>query len=180
VLSFSLLLCWLGIHCGIYKNSYNISHILYLSTPPPALSHSWNSFNTYFSIHIYVYTVFAPYLPSFTISPPPPNSHWYQLLQEGPQKCHKETPCVTILNNQKCHFFSSSSLLIQNQRTGGGTSPGWIQNSCIYIYVYTHTYICWNYSRNGRMLEGVHSSILYVIYYKNFCKCHNVCVYIHI
>jgi hypothetical protein len=29
-------------------------------------------------------------------------------------KCHKETPCVAILNKEKCHFF-----LLQNQRTGG-------------------------------------------------------------
>jgi hypothetical protein len=29
-------------------------------------------------------------------------------------KCHKETPCIDILNKQKCHFF-----LKQTQRTGG-------------------------------------------------------------
>jgi hypothetical protein len=29
------------------------------------------------------------------------------------QKCHKETPCIAILNKQKCHSF-----LLQNGRTG--------------------------------------------------------------
>jgi hypothetical protein len=29
-------------------------------------------------------------------------------------KCHKETPCVSTLIKQKCHFF-----LLQNWRTGG-------------------------------------------------------------
>jgi hypothetical protein len=31
-------------------------------------------------------------------------------------KCHKETPCVAILSNQKCHFFSSSKS--EEGRTG--------------------------------------------------------------
>jgi hypothetical protein len=37
-----------------------------------------------------------------------------------------------------------------------------------------------HYFRNGgrgkkrRMMEGVNSNIIYLIYYKNFCKCHNV------
>jgi hypothetical protein len=25
-------------------------------------------------------------------------------------KCHKETPCIAILNKQKCHFFSFTKL----------------------------------------------------------------------
>jgi hypothetical protein len=33
-----LLLCWVGIHCGIYKSSYNVSNILYLNSPLPPLS----------------------------------------------------------------------------------------------------------------------------------------------
>jgi hypothetical protein len=73
-----------GVHCGIYKSSSNVSNISYLNSPPPPLSfiphsHSWNSFNRYhFSIYIHVYTVFVPYSPSHTLSPPPPHSHWYQ------------------------------------------------------------------------------------------------------
>jgi hypothetical protein len=78
-------LWWVGIHCGILKSSYNISNILYLnsSLPPssfiPPSPHSWNSFNRcHFSIYIHMYTVFVPCSPSFTISLPPPYSHWYQ------------------------------------------------------------------------------------------------------
>jgi hypothetical protein len=33
-----LLLYWMGIHCGIYKISYNISNISYFSSPPPPFS----------------------------------------------------------------------------------------------------------------------------------------------
>jgi hypothetical protein len=53
----------LGVHCGIYKYSYNISNISYLNSPPPSFSlipshHSWNRFNMYhFSIFIHLYTV---------------------------------------------------------------------------------------------------------------------------
>jgi hypothetical protein len=51
--------------------------ILEFAPPPFSLilptPHCWNSFNRYhFSIYICVYRVFAPYSPSFTISPPPP------------------------------------------------------------------------------------------------------------
>jgi hypothetical protein len=65
------------IQCGIYKGSYNISNISYLIYSTALLylptSHCWNSFNRYnFSIYIYVYTAFAPYLPSYTLSPPAP------------------------------------------------------------------------------------------------------------
>jgi hypothetical protein len=51
--------------------------------------------------------------------------------------------------------------------------------------LYTHVCkwknnIYWKYSRNGgigrwrRMLEWLNSSKINLIYYKNFCKCHNV------
>jgi hypothetical protein len=33
-----LLLCWVGVHCGIYKSSYNISNISYLNSPSPPFS----------------------------------------------------------------------------------------------------------------------------------------------
>jgi hypothetical protein len=68
----------LGVHCDIYKSSYNISQ---LNSPPPSLSfiptspYSWNSFNrTYFSIFIHGYLIFPLYSPSFTffISSPLP------------------------------------------------------------------------------------------------------------
>jgi hypothetical protein len=37
-LFFLLLLCWVEIHCGIYKSSYNISNISFLNSPPPPFS----------------------------------------------------------------------------------------------------------------------------------------------
>jgi hypothetical protein len=48
-------------------------------SPSSPSTHSRNSFNRYhFSIYIHVYTIFSPYSPSFTISPLPLPSHWYQ------------------------------------------------------------------------------------------------------
>jgi hypothetical protein len=32
------LLCWVEVHCGIHKSSYNISNISYLNSPPPSFS----------------------------------------------------------------------------------------------------------------------------------------------
>jgi hypothetical protein len=50
-------------------------HTLEFTPPhhsPLSLSHSWNSFNrSHFSIYIHVYTVFAPYSQSYTLSLPP-------------------------------------------------------------------------------------------------------------
>jgi hypothetical protein len=34
-LFFGVCVCWVGVHCGIYKSSYNIS---YLNSPPPPFS----------------------------------------------------------------------------------------------------------------------------------------------
>jgi hypothetical protein len=63
-LFFFLLLCWLRVHCGIHKCSYNMSNISYLNSPfhhsvllPLSPSTSWNSFNrTHF--HIYSHQIF--------------------------------------------------------------------------------------------------------------------------
>jgi hypothetical protein len=50
-----------GVHCGIYKSSYNVSNASYLNSHPPLLSfiplpHSWNGLNKYyFCIYIPVY-----------------------------------------------------------------------------------------------------------------------------
>jgi hypothetical protein len=42
-------------------------------------------------------------------------------------KCHKEMPCVALLNKQKCHFFSFYKIREQEGRTGavweGGLVP---------------------------------------------------------
>jgi hypothetical protein len=63
---FPLLLCWVWVHCGIYKDSYNVSTISYLNSsllllpfifPSPD---SWNRFNRYhFYIYMHVYTFFC-------------------------------------------------------------------------------------------------------------------------
>jgi hypothetical protein len=80
-------------------------------------------------------------------------------------KCHKATPCVTILSTQICIFF-----LLQNWRTGGWnrcclvgeivlmgmggreekTVGGWIWHKyCVHTYVNGKNEICWNYSMGG-------------------------------
>jgi hypothetical protein len=64
---FSFLLCWVGVHCGIYKCSYNISNISYLSVPlhcfpsyPPPPSPGIVSTDIIFPCILHVYPVFAP------------------------------------------------------------------------------------------------------------------------
>jgi hypothetical protein len=74
----------LGVHCGIYRSSDNVSNMSYVMhplhhSPLSPSSYFWNTFkSSHFSIYIYVYTVFAPYSPSYTLSPHLPLSHWYQ------------------------------------------------------------------------------------------------------
>jgi hypothetical protein len=76
-----LLLHWVEVHCDIYKSSYNVSNMSYLNSSLHrsllcSFPHSWNCFNrSQFYIYIHVYTVFAPYSPSYTFPcprPPPP------------------------------------------------------------------------------------------------------------
>jgi hypothetical protein len=69
-----------GVHCSIYKCSYNVSNIPYLNSPHPLLSfiplspNSWNSFNKCHScIYTHVNTLFAlysPYYPPNLFQPP--------------------------------------------------------------------------------------------------------------
>jgi hypothetical protein len=76
-----LLLFWVGVHCSTCKSCYNISSLnsLLHNSPLSSLLHSWNSFNrSHFSIYRLMYTVFAPYSPSITLSSHPSSSHWYQ------------------------------------------------------------------------------------------------------
>jgi hypothetical protein len=93
---FFFLLCWVGVHYGIYKSSYNTSNTSYLNSPPPPFSfilpspQSRNSFNRYhFSIYRHVDSEFASYSPSHTLSPllllplvptPPPDKSCSALL----------------------------------------------------------------------------------------------------
>jgi hypothetical protein len=83
--------CCAGVHCGIYKSSYNISSISYSNSFPQLFSfissspYSWNSFNrSHFSIYIHVYRVFAPCSPFYTFSLHIPFSHWYQPSRQDP------------------------------------------------------------------------------------------------
>jgi hypothetical protein len=69
----------------IYKSSENVLNVSYLNSPPSPISfipspppHSWNSFSgCHFYFCLYVYTVFAPYSSSCTLSSPLPPIHWY-------------------------------------------------------------------------------------------------------
>jgi hypothetical protein len=76
-----LLLCWLGVNCGIYKISHNMYNISYLNSPPPPfyfipLPPCLEEFpKTNFFLFVFTCTVFAPYSPFHTLSLPPPLSH---------------------------------------------------------------------------------------------------------
>jgi hypothetical protein len=71
---FFLLLCWIGVHCDIYKSSYNVSNMSYLNSSLHrslvcSFPHSWNCFNRYhFSIYVHVCPVIALYSASHTLS----------------------------------------------------------------------------------------------------------------
>jgi hypothetical protein len=71
----------LGVHYGIYKSSYSISNTSYWIHPlyhsPPPITRIVSTGLIFYLQH--VHTVFVPYSPSFTLSPHPPPSHWYQL-----------------------------------------------------------------------------------------------------
>jgi hypothetical protein len=89
----------MGVHCGIYKSSLNISNVIFEFTPstilpyPPSPIPGIVSTGSHFSFYIHVYTVFAPYSPSHTLSPPPPLSHWYQ-----PQAGSVPHSCSSVYN----------------------------------------------------------------------------------
>jgi hypothetical protein len=75
-LFFLLLLCWVGVLCGIYKSSYNISNMSYLNSPlhcSPSLPHSWNSFNRY---HQITFTCLCTHFLHW-IHPPTPFPHHF-------------------------------------------------------------------------------------------------------
>jgi hypothetical protein len=75
----------LGVHCDIYKSSYNISLLnsSFHHSPFSPLPHSWNTFNrSNFSIFIHVYIIYLLYSPYYTLSLYPPPSCWYQLTRQ--------------------------------------------------------------------------------------------------
>jgi hypothetical protein len=84
----------------------------YLNSPPPSFSfipYSWNSFNkSYFYIYIHVYTIFAPYLLSYTLSPHSLHSHWHQ-----PPKQDLPCPLVLCICKKKISFAFYICIIIQ-------------------------------------------------------------------
>jgi hypothetical protein len=92
-----LFLCWLEVHCGIYKSSNNIPNILYLNSSPPPLYfippnlHCLNSFNRY---HFCMYTVILLYVHSYNLSQPG------ALLQTT---C--STSVLQFCKRKKCPFY---------------------------------------------------------------------------
>jgi hypothetical protein len=105
------------VNWGIYKSSYHVSNTLYLNSRPPPFSftphplpHSWDSFNRYhFSIYIHVYTVFASYSLSHTLSSPLPSSQWYQSTQEG----HFTPPILDFVKETKKRHLSLFKIATQ-------------------------------------------------------------------
>jgi hypothetical protein len=75
-----LIVILVGVHCGIYTTSYNIS---YLNLPLPPFSfflpHPVPEIVSTDTIFPFTYTI-APYSSSYTIFSPPPRSHWYTNL----------------------------------------------------------------------------------------------------
>jgi hypothetical protein len=94
ILFFNLiLLCWVGVHSGIYKGSYNISH---LNSSPLSFSflhpHLRNSFNRYLFFHLHSYahsvcTIFTLSHPFLTSSP---LTHCYQLSPGTGSTCSSQ------------------------------------------------------------------------------------------
>jgi hypothetical protein len=115
------------------------------------------------------------------------------------RKYHKETPCVAtfISNKQKCNFSLFSSTKLENRRAekvlGGEGRSVWyqwegevagkgcgkvnaVQKMCTHVYK-CKTETCWNCLGMGEWkwaMEGVISTMIYLIHYKSFCKCHNI------
>jgi hypothetical protein len=79
-----------GVYCGIYTGSYNVSNISYMNLPPqqfsfippppiPGVVSTGITFAfTYICIHF-----ISLYSPSYPLSSPPPSSHWCQTSPQG-------------------------------------------------------------------------------------------------
>jgi hypothetical protein len=117
----------LGVHCSIYKSSYNIFNVLYLNSHPPHHSlsspfpHTWKSLNRHhFSIYIFMYIIFAPYSTFQVLSPHPPYSHCYQLPRQ-------DLFCPLVL--QFCKRKTMTFLFTSNSYTGSFQ----VTFPCIYV-----------------------------------------------
>jgi hypothetical protein len=81
------LLCWVGVHCGIYKSSYNVSNLSYFNSPPPPFSFiSLPPFLEWFQqvSLLHLHTCVHIFCSMFTLLPPFPATSpfllwaWYQ------------------------------------------------------------------------------------------------------
>jgi hypothetical protein len=96
-----LLLCWVGVHCGIYKSSYNISNISHLNSPPPLFFFISSPLIDVFSRHVWIWKIeiCQSYLERgggrgrIMEGMNQTEVHYIQIW-----KCHNETPCTTIIN----------------------------------------------------------------------------------
>jgi hypothetical protein len=98
----------------IYQIYHSWIHPLHCS-PLSSLPHSRISFiRSHFFIYIHVYTVFAPYSPSHTVSPPPPPSHRYQPRRQDLFSC-SDCPHYFLFNQFESilRFTSKGSFLTQ-------------------------------------------------------------------
>jgi hypothetical protein len=107
-----LLLCWVGVHCGIYRSSYYISNIifeftisiilLYLPSPIPGIVSTGIIIPFTYMCTQYLYYIHPPTLFPYFFSPShkhqPPNPPQGQLMLKKKndvclRKLHREFPC---------------------------------------------------------------------------------------
>jgi hypothetical protein len=82
---FPLLLCGIGIHCGIYKAFYNVSNILCLNSPHPLIpgivsariTFAFIYMCTNFLHHIHPPIPFSHHIPPSTGANPNPGQHLF-------------------------------------------------------------------------------------------------------
>jgi hypothetical protein len=109
-------------------------------------------------------------------------------------KCHRKLPVLLSYTNKHVFFLSfskSENKQVEQVLPGGGGWYQWRQEvgkCCMRMKIaqILCTHVCnWknetcrNYSRNGgkgkrRMIEGVNSTIIYLMYCRNFWQCHNI------
>jgi hypothetical protein len=105
------LLCWVGVHCGIYKSSYNVSNISYLNwlAPPfsfiPPWPYSWNRYHFYIYIHVYTFWTIFIVLCHF---PATTASHWYH----HPFRAGSISPYFRKKMNKRCFLDFGHAKLV--------------------------------------------------------------------
>jgi hypothetical protein len=117
-----------GVHCDIYKGSYNVSNTSYLNSPPslfsfiPSFPNSRNSFNR----NGFIFTPFYP----LSLSSVPP--HWCQspLLPTPTNRTHTPPSLTHIESHKHTH---TQSHLCEHTFTHTLASP--------HIHTLTHTHI---------------------------------------